>query len=78
MVPITCIKTQEDYSIPARTASASGLTRSALSSVTQGGSVKSTMCRVSGSQGGCVPWGIESVNVGSLREKDGEIVGRFV
>ena len=46
--------------------------------MTQGGSVESTMCRVSGSQGGCVPWGIESVNVGSLSEKDGEIVGKFV
>ena len=41
---------------------ASGLTRPALPLVTQGGSDKSSMCRGSSYQGGCVPLRIGSVN----------------
>ena len=70
---ITCMKTQEDYSITtsSQTASASGLTRSALSSVTQGGIVKSTMFRVSGSQIGCVHMGNRISECGFF-EREGE------
>ena len=42
--------------------------------MTQGRSVKSAMCRESGSWGGCVPPRIGSVNVGSLKGRDSEIV----
>ena len=44
----------------------------------QGGSGKSAMCHGSGSRGGCVPLRIGSVNVGSLKGKDGEVVNMAV
>ena len=66
------MKALTDYSKPARTAT--GLTRSALPLVTQGGSGKS-MRRGSDYQEGCVPLRrIGSVNVGLLRGRDGEVV----
>ena len=46
--------------------------------MTQGGSGKSAMRCGSGYQGGCVPLRIGSVNVGSLRGKDGEVVNMAV
>ena len=70
------MKVHTDYSKPARTAP--GSTRSALSPMTQGGSGKSAMHHGSGYQGGCVPLRIGSVNVGSLRGKDGEVVNMAV
>ena len=59
-----------DYSRPARVTT--GITRPTLPLVTQGGSDKSSMRRESSHQGGCVPLRIGSVNVGSLRGRDGE------
>ena len=50
------------------------LTRSTLPLMIRGSSGKSAMCRGSGYQGGCIPLRIGSVNVGSLRGKDGEVV----
>ena len=63
------MKVQIDYSKPAQMAPR--LKRSALLLMTEGGSGKSAMCSGSGSQGGCVPLRIGSVNVGSLRGRDG-------
>ena len=70
------MKVYTDYSRPARVET--GLTRPALPLVTQGGSDKSSMCRESSYQGGCVPLRIGSVNVGSLRGRDGEVVNMAV
>ena len=70
------MKVYTDYSRPAQVAT--GLTRPALPLVTQGGSDKSSMRRGSSYQGGCVPLRIGSVNVGSLRGKDGEVVNMAV
>ena len=57
---------------------ATGLTRPALPLVTQGGSNKSSMRRESSYQGGCIPLRIGSVNVGSLRGRDGKMVNMAV
>ena len=70
------MKVYADYSKPARVAT--GLTRPALPLVTQGGSDKSSMRHESSYQGGCVPLRIGSVNVGSLRGRDGEVVNMAV
>ena len=48
--------------------------KSALPLTTQDGSGKSAMCHGRGNQRGCVPLRIGSVNVHSLRGKDGEVV----
>ena len=66
------MKVYTDYSRPAWVAT--GLTRPALPLVTQGGSDKSSMRRECSYQGGCILLRIGSVNVGSLRGKDGEVV----
>ena len=70
------MKVHTDYSKPAQTAS--GATRSVLLLMIQGGSGKSAMRRGRGYQGGCIPLRIGSVNVGSLRGKDGEVVNMAV
>ena len=72
----THMKALTDYSKPARMAP--GLTRSTLPLMTQGGSDESDMRRGSGCQGGCVPLRTGSVNVGSWRGKDGEVVNMAV
>ena len=66
------MKVQLHFPKPARTVS--GLTRSALPLMTQSSSGKSAMCRGNGSQGGCILLRIGSLNVHSMRGKDGEVV----
>ena len=70
------MRIRKAYDIPARTAP--GSTRSALPLMTQGGSVKLTMGRGSACQGSSIPLRIGSVNVGSLRGRDGEVVNMAV
>ena len=57
--------------IPARTPC--GLTRSTLSLMAQGGSVKLAMDRERGVKGGLVTLRIGSVNVLTMKKKDGEV-----
>ena len=66
------MKVYTHYSRPGRVAT--GLTRPALPLVTQSGNDKSSLRRESSYQGGCIPLRIGSVNVGSLRGRDGEVV----
>ena len=51
-----------------------GLTRSALPLMAQGGSVKLAMSREKGAKGGLVSLRIGSVNVTSMKKRDGEVV----
>ena len=51
-----------------------GLTRSALPLMAQGGSVKLATGREKGAKGGLVSLRIGSVNVTSMKKRDGEVV----